>query len=104
MQRTLNFTGRRRIPRSAARISLRRGEDGAVTFDAELVLTSFGFPAEARVFVEAFFKASFMRFDFGLVAQPMVPEDRRLVRLAQPSLARYRVKIVAPTADGLGML
>ncbi len=81
-----------------------REHDGVVRFDADLALGALGFPENARIVVEAFFKGSFMRFDFGTIAHPTAPLDRRVVRLAQPSLARYRVKVVAPVDSGLGLL
>lgn len=103
MLRTLNFTGRKKIPREAARISLQR-EAGGVVFDAELDLAEFELPPQARVFIEAFFKTAYERFAWGTVSDLTPPDDRRLKRLAQPELANFRVKVVEPSASGAGRL
>ena len=104
MIRTLNFTGRKRIPRDAARITLRSEPGGSVTFDAELGLAGFALPPDAQVFIEAAFKTTFMRFGWGTVSKLTPPDDRRLSRLAQPELASFRVKVVEPAASGPGLL
>jgi hypothetical protein len=104
MIRTLNFTGRKRIPREAAKITLHRDAELAVAFDAALDFNGLVLPPDARVFVEAAFKTTFIRFDWGTVAKPMPPEDRRLSRLGQPALAHFRVKVVEPVQGRLGRL
>lgn len=104
MIRTLNFTGRQRIPREAARITLRLDVGGAVAFDAELSLVGLEFPATAQVFIEAAFKTAFMRFDCGTVGEFAPPANRRLDRLPQPTLAHFRVKVVEPVVVGPGLL
>ena len=81
MLRTLNFTGRRKIPREAAQITLHREADGGVTFEADLRLDDFEFPTHAQIFVEAFFKTNTERFAWGTVGERQVPADRRLRRL-----------------------
>jgi hypothetical protein len=104
MLRTLNFTGRKKIPREAARISLRREAERAVAFDAELHLTGFDFPPGSQVFIEAFFKTASERFAWGTVSEIAAPQERRLRRLAQPELASFRVKIVEPANGGVSRL
>jgi len=104
MIRNLNFTGRKRIPRGAARITLHREADGGVRFEAELDLGGYDLPPTARVFIEAAFKTSFMRFDWGVIAQLVPCENRSLSRLVQPALAHFRVKVIEPSETGLGRL
>ncbi len=104
MIRTLNFTGRRRIPREAARITLRPDVGGAVAFDVELSLDGLELPPTAKVFIEAAFKSAFRRFDCGTVGEFAPPENRRLDGLPQPLLAHFRVKVVEPAAAGPGLL
>jgi hypothetical protein len=104
MIRTINFTGRKRISREAARITLRPEAGGAVAFDAELDFNGLALPPKARVYIEAAFKTTFMRFEWGAVAQLTPPDDRRLSRLKQPALAHFRVKVVESTTRGFGRL
>ncbi len=104
MIRSINFTGRRRVPKDRASITLRTLPSGHVAFDADLDLSGLDLPPDAAIFIEAAFKASFMRFAWGSVAAPTPAADRRLIKLAQPALAHFRVKIVASARHGLGRL
>ena len=65
MIRRMNYTGRRRIARSRVSVRLRPVPGTGWTFDADMDLVDYGFPAEARVFVEAYNATSYMRFAFG---------------------------------------
>jgi len=104
MIRNLNFTGRKRILRGAACITLHRADEGGVRFEAEIDLGGYDLPPTARVFIEAAFKTTFMRFDWGVVAQLVPCENRNLTRLSKPALAHFRVKVIEPSANGLGRL
>jgi hypothetical protein len=92
--RKLNFTDRIKVPRSAVSIALRRDATGLLVFDPLLALTDIALPADARVFVEAFYRASYMRFDCGTVGRPAIPEMRRLTDIDSDNLVRFRVKVV----------
>jgi hypothetical protein len=48
----------------------------------------------ARVFVEAYYRTSFMRFDCGSVASFAPPADRRLTEIDGTNVLRFRVKVV----------
>ena len=104
MIRTLNFTGRQRILREEAKITIYPAAGDGVAFDADLDLARLNLPADANVFVEAAFKTTFMRFHWGTVAQLSPPEDRLLSKLEQPDLAHFRVKAVESATDGFGRL
>jgi hypothetical protein len=94
MLRKLNFTDRLRIPRSCVRIALRRDDDGMLSFDAGLDLAPLKAPKDARVYIEAQYRASYMRFDCGSIAAPLIPENRRLDEIDSDRIVRFRVKIV----------
>jgi hypothetical protein len=94
MLRKLNFTERVRIPRSCVRIDLRRESDGVLAFDAVLDLASVRAPKEARVFLEAQYRTSYMRFDCGSLVAPLAPADRRLDGIESDRIVRFRVKVV----------
>lgn len=94
MLRKLNFTDRLKIPRRAVQISLRQDEDGVLVFDPVLDLDSIEAPPDARVFLEAHYRNSYMRFDCGTMANLSVPESRRLTEIDSNRMARFRLKIV----------
>jgi len=94
MIRRLNFTGRRRIPRSAVLVRLLPGAQGIWTFDAKFTLDELSFPLESSVFVEAYNATSYMRFDFGTIGQPVTPEERSLTEITESPLPKFRLKVV----------
>lgn len=94
MLRKLNFTDRVRIPRSRVRIALRREDDGMLAFDPQIDLGDLPVPAAAQVFIEAYYRTSYMRFDCGTAGRLTIPTDRRLNEIDSQRLVRFRVKIV----------
>ena len=98
MLRKLNFTERTKIPRSAIRITLRRESDGVLAFDPVLDLSSVSAPATSRVYVEAHYRTSYMRFDCGTLGALTLPDDRRLSEIDSGSIVHFRVKVVDNTA------
>lgn len=101
MIRRFNYTGRRRIRRSAVRVRL--SEEGARRrFDAEIDLEGLDLPREAKLFVEAYHRTAYRRFPFGTVGDPRPPADRSLdgIPVRRPL---FRVKVVA-AGDGLARI
>jgi hypothetical protein len=98
MIRRLNYTGRRKIPRELIRISLYRN-GGVDEFDAFIRTDGLELPSSARVFVEAYYKSDWMRFDFGRVGAPALPSDRRLTAFYEGARVLFRVKIVSADSD-----
>lgn len=94
MLRKLNFTERTKIPRAAVQITLRRESDGVLAFDPVLDLSSVSAPAASRVYIEAHYRTSYMRFDFGTLGDLTPPADRRLSEIDSGSVVRFRVKVV----------
>lgn len=94
MLRKLNFTERAKIPRGNVRVSLRREDDGVLAFDPQLSFDGVAVAPQARVFIEAYYRTSFMRFDCGSVEEFLPPEDRRLTEIDGTSVVRFRVKLV----------
>jgi hypothetical protein len=94
MLRKLNFTERTKIPRAAVQIALRRENDGVLAFDPVLDLSAVSAPATARVYIEAHYRASYMRFDCGRIDDIALPENRRLADIDSDSVVRFRVKVV----------
>ena len=99
MLRKLNFTERLRIPRSDVHVTLRRDDDGVLVFDPQLSFDATAVVPSARVFIEAYYRTSFMRFDCGSVEHFAPPEDRRLTEIDGTSVVRFRVKVVDNRAN-----
>lgn len=94
MIRRLNYTGRKKIPRSRVAIRLVEGPRGVSLFTADYDLSGFDFPSDARVYIEAYNPASYMRFAFGTIAAPSEPADARLVDVTLRPLPKFRLKVV----------
>lgn len=93
MIRNFNYTERIKIQRANAQVAMRAGEDAVPVFDAELKLANLGLPDHADVYVEAYFKSSYMRFHYGTVGDIYPPPDRRLTEIDSET-ASFRVKVV----------
>jgi len=98
MIRRLNYTGRRKFPRENIHITLFRN-NGVDEFDAVIKTAGLDLPDTARVFVEAHHKSDWMRFDFGTVAVPAIPSDRRLTIFYEGARILFRVKVVSAGED-----
>jgi hypothetical protein len=67
MIRKYNYTGRLKI--SKDRITINQvSKNGIKSFEAKISIGELGFPNNAHVYIEPYFKSSFMRFSFGTVA------------------------------------
>jgi hypothetical protein len=93
MKRTLNFTGRSKIAREEVFITLDESQSPAVSFDVE-----FGdlgrFPPNSRIYVEAYYKETLQRFDYGTVGSVHKPEDRFLTQIDMTGSILFRVRVV----------
>jgi hypothetical protein len=91
--RKFNYTGRSRIPKERVKI-VQFDSNGVKAFHANFDFSSLGLPGTARIFVEPYFKSSFMRFDFGTVDNVVPPPTTDLVEIPPTERMLYRVKIV----------
>ena len=100
MKRTINSTGRKRIPQD--RISIRlvdAGSGGWPSFTLQLAdISDLKLSQDASVFVEAHVASSLMRFPFGTVALVEPPSDTSLTEIDAGGRPLFSVKIV----DGSG--
>ena len=90
--RRFNYTNRRRIERSDVHIRLRERE-GIREFEAAFQLDRYDLDPDARLFVEAYHRSTYQRFDFGTVGDIHPPHDRCLDRIAS-TRPLFRVKAV----------
>jgi len=99
MLRKFNYTGRKRIPRGSVSIHLNTQDGRPPTFDATYDLSALKLPGHAMVYVEAYHRASYMRFPFGCVSDMEVPENRELSEIEGGGSAQFRLKVVDETAE-----
>ena len=78
MKRTFNFTDRINLNRSNISVALHTDEQNKLYFDANINLDESKFPGDAKVFIEAYYKNSFMRFPYGQIQELSAPEKRSL--------------------------
>lgn len=94
MKRTLNFTGRQKIPRRNVTLLLNREDGAARSFTARFDLSGFHFPEEARVYFEAYHRTDQKRYAFGTVGAVTTPPDTSLTNLARIENLKFRLLIV----------
>lgn len=97
MKRTINSTGRKKL--TLDQVTIRVEEPvvagSARRFSAELTgLDDLNLPKDARVYVEPYAKSSFMRFDYGTVANFRAPAETELVDIDAGSPVLFDIKIV----------
>ncbi|PIP35196.1 MAG: hypothetical protein COS92_05625 [Desulfobacterales bacterium CG07_land_8_20_14_0_80_52_14] len=97
MIRKFNYTGRKTIKRSSVKIDLFRNLNGYRCFNIALQLDHLPLPADAHVYVEAYHRSGFRRFDFGTIAHRTVPSDRTLYKFSHSAVPLFRVKVVDKT-------
>ncbi len=101
MIRRFNYTQRQRLLHDHLLLSLFTDDaSGFPAFKAALDISAYDFPTLARVYVEAYFKSSMMRFDYGTVSDVASRAgDVHLLDDLQGNNIYFRVKVVDETDD-----
>jgi len=94
-----NYTGRKKISREDAVITITQGHNGYHSFNANLRLKDYKLPDNALVFIEAYRQTTWMRFDYGRAGNPVEPTDRNLYEFETPDGIRFRVKITSEDGE-----
>ena len=98
MRRTLNYTDRQIIPEEDIRISLTQ-RNGKQVFDADLSFENVSVPEGAEVFVEAYYRTDFMRFNWGKIGDLTPPDSLTLDNFPGSGAVFFRVKVVDASDD-----
>lgn len=93
MQRTFNYTGRKKIDKGEALFSF-SGPEKSLSFDVEFRINEEGFPADAKLYVEAYYKETRQRYDFGYISRIAPPKDRSLSEIDLSGSTLFRVLVV----------
>jgi hypothetical protein len=102
MLRRFNYTGRKKIKQEDVPIQL-IGKGPVLEFEADLAsIAKYEVPATAKLFVEAYERAAYMRFDFGTVGSISTPPrtERLLTEFEGSDAIRFRVKVVDAGHEG----
>ena len=94
MIRKFNYTGRKKIKRSNVRIDLMRDSNGQRFFNSGLQFDDLELSSNAHVYVEAYHRSGYQRFDFGTVGDRKIPTDRKLKNISDSAIPLFRVKVV----------
>lgn len=103
MIRRYNYTGRKRLLSEKIKINewLKKGVKHFEVVQCDL--KEFEFHDDARVFIEPYFKSSFLRFDFGTIARFQAPSNTDVSDLPTSDQLWYRIKIVDESSK-LGLI
>lgn len=94
MQRTFNYTNRHRIDQSEAKFKLIEESGGIPSFEVSFSLQDKGYPIDARLYIEAYYKETRQRFDFGTWSMPSLPDSLKLNEIDLSGRPLFRILIV----------
>jgi len=97
MIRKFNYTGRQKIKRSNVKIDLTRNGGGTRFFNISLHLDDLDLLDNAHIYIEAYHRSGYQRFDFGSIGEKRIPSDRWLRNLSNSAIPLFRVKVVDRT-------
>lgn len=93
--RRIHYTNRKKIDRKDIKIHLNYSDKKSPTFAANINLDNYRLPQKSKVFIEAYRQTSWMRFDFGTVANIKSPHDTILSEFDVPDVIRFRIKVTS---------
>jgi hypothetical protein len=91
--RRFNYTGRRKVRREDAILTL-VGTPSGPAFEATLDLADYELPADSRVVIEAYRQTQVRRYRFGTAERPGAEEATDLRGLPDPTILLFRVKVI----------
>jgi len=94
MQKTINYTGRRKILRSELQIKMVENDAATLEFDVDFSLKRDNLPDDATIYIEAYKNNTNQRFHFGTVGHIVKPENRQLDRIDISAPTLFRIRIV----------
>lgn len=94
MLRTFNYTKRKKIPKECVSITVNKVNENTY-FNAVLKTDNLDLKSDAKVFIEAYYGPTSIRFDFGNVSKINQPEDTNITEVTKISDKTYfRLKVV----------
>jgi len=96
--RRINYTGRKRLLREDMRFTVHETGNAPLAFDADLNLSNYNLPEDGLVMVEAYRQTTWMRFRFGVVAQPAAQDSLELNEFDTSDGVLFRVRVISSDA------
>jgi hypothetical protein len=96
MKRNFNYTGRTKIKRESATLRLKKSENQPLSCDIDLKLESYGFPANAELYLEVYNKYEYKRLSLGPVGS-FKPDSKKVGAFTSEDVLRFRIKVVDET-------
>ncbi len=93
MIRKFNYTGRKKVTKDRITIKL-FNLGGLRTFNANVNLQGLNLPSDARIYIEPYYRTSFMRFPFGTVGHTLAPSKLELDAIPNSEVIFFRIKVV----------
>jgi hypothetical protein len=94
MKRRFNYTDRKRILHENITITLNREKGRIKSFSATIDFNNMSLPADAKVYIVAYHRTEQKIFDYGIVGNPVAPQDTSLTELAYTENLRFRILVV----------
>ena len=98
MRRTINYTGRTKLPQNLIDIVIMEKSNEVQEFNIDIDLDEIDLPEHAQVFVEAYYRSSVMRFELGTVGDLHTPFMSKLDDI-QSEIVYFRIKVVDQTEE-----
>ncbi len=102
MIRKLNYTNRIKISQDDVRIRVDE-KDGSLFMAADISSLSnrekYELPPQARVYVEAYQSATWMRFDYGRIEKIQPPKNCALEKFDSAEGIKFRIKVTSAEGD-----
>ena len=96
MLKTFNYTSRKKIYQNEVLFSLLGPEDSP-SFNVEFKFNERGFSKESVLYVEAYYKETRQRYNFGKISAIVHPKNRSITEVDLSGLILFRVIIVDET-------
>jgi hypothetical protein len=96
MIRKYNYTGRGKINKNRIQISI-IDDKPYKSFNASFDLKDLGLSDQAKIYIEPYYKSSFMRFYFGTISKEKKPDNTSLIDIPSTDIIKFRIKVVDET-------
>ena len=91
--KSINYTGRKKIPENCIRLETVLDPDGNSSFSMQIDNEGLGFDPKSRVLVQAYNKEIARNFDFGTLESLISPRDTTISDLGPTGNLKFRIKV-----------
>ncbi len=99
MKRRFNYTGREKLTKDAIKITVNKTNGKPKSITAKLNLNEIKYPADTKIYLDAYHKTDRKRFDLGKINQRRIPEDLTIDELAYTDNLMFRLMLIDESSD-----